>query len=244
MLAMIIIPTYNEKENIERMIRQLMGMDLGVSILVVDDNSPDGTGQIADKLADEFAEVHVLHRPGKQGLGNAYKHGFEVALDMGADYLFEMDADFSHNPKYIPGMLKAIKDHDVVIGSRYVPGGGTENWGWSRKIISRGGGAYSRLVTGMKVRDVTAGFRCHRAEVIRAIDFSRITASGYGFKVELAFVCSILGFDIFELPIIFVDRAEGTSKMSGNIVWEAMWLVGGLRRKYKDIIKNGPAPRS
>ncbi len=237
MLSVIVIPTYNEKENIERLARRLMGMEVEVSLLIVDDNSPDGTGDIADRLADEFPRVSVLHREGKKGLGAAYRHGFEVALDMGADRIMQMDADFSHDPRYVPQMLEAAKDHDVVIGSRYIAGGGVENWGWTRKFISRGGGIYTRAVTGLKIMDPTAGFRCHRAEVIRAIDFSRISATGYGFQVEMSYVTSVMGFDVYELPIVFVDRAEGTSKMSKDIVWEAIWLVGGLKRKYRDITR-------
>jgi dolichol-phosphate mannosyltransferase len=241
MPPVIVIPTYNESENIENIVRQLFQMDLGVSILIVDDNSPDGTGDIADRLAAEFPLLKVEHREGKQGLGTAYKHGFKVALDdMRADRVFEMDADFSHNPKYIPDFLKAIEEHDVVIGSRYVDGGGTENWGWARKLISRGGSLYARLMTGMKIRDTTAGFRCYRADVLRQVDFSRISASGYGFQVEMSYVCTIMGFDIFELPIIFADRRVGESKMSKGIVFEAMRLVSGLKRKYSDISKGSP----
>lgn len=235
MLPVIVIPTYNEKENIEALVRQLMGMDLGLSLLIVDDNSPDGTGDIADRLAGELGNIRVEHRAAKQGLGPAYKHGFAVALDMGADCVFEMDADFSHNPDYIPQFLAAIKEHDVIIGSRYVQGGGTRNWGMLRKLISRGGSMYARLLTGMKVRDTTSGFRCFRADALRKIDFSRISASGYGFQVELAYVCTILGLDVYELPIIFVDRRVGESKMSKAIVLEAMRLVAGLRRKYRDL---------
>jgi dolichol-phosphate mannosyltransferase len=235
MLPVIVMPTYNESENIEKMVRQLMGMDIGLEVLVVDDNSPDGTGEIVDRLAGEFGAVHVEHRAGKQGLGTAYKHGFKVALSMGADRIFEMDADFSHNPKYLPQMLEAVEEHEVVIGSRYCDGGGTEDWGLIRRIISKGGGVYTRLCTGMKIMDPTAGYRCYRAEVIRAIDFDRISASGYGFQVEMAYVCTIMGFDIVELPIVFADRTEGESKMSKGIIFEAMRLVGGLKRKYRDI---------
>ncbi|PKQ27727.1 MAG: dolichyl-phosphate beta-D-mannosyltransferase [Candidatus Anoxymicrobium japonicum] len=216
---------------------ELMGMDLGINLLIVDDNSPDGTGEIADRLAEEFSQIRVEHRESKQGLGTAYRHGFEIALGMGADCVFEMDADFSHSPQYIPEFLSAIKEHDVVHGSRYVKGGGTRNWGPMRKIISKGGSFYTRALTGLKIKDVTGGFRCFRAEVLRQIDFSRIKASGYGFQVELAYVCSIMGFDIYELPIIFVDRRVGESKMSMGIVFEAVRLVAGLRRKYRDITK-------
>ena len=219
--------------------REILGLGCGVSVLVVDDNSPDGTGEIAERLAEEFPEVHVEHRPGKQGLGTAYKHGFQVALErLGASCVFEMDADFSHDPRYIPQFLAAIEDHDVVIGSRYVAGGGTENWSMLREFISRGGCMYSRIVTGVKVKDSTAGFRCYRSEVLRAIDFSRIHAQGYAFQVEMAYVCELMGYKIFELPIVFTDRRVGQSKMGGHIVWEAMWLVAGLRRKYRDLRKS------
>lgn len=241
MLPVIVMPTYNEAENIEKMVRQLVDMDCGLSVLVVDDGSPDGTGDIADRLAEEFQQVSVEHREGKQGLGTAYKHGFSVALDRGADCVFEMDADFSHNPIYLPQFLSAIEKHDVVIGSRYCKGGGTKDWSMFRKFISRGGALYTRVCTGIKVKDPTAGFRCYRADVLRKIDFDRISASGYGFQVEMAYVCTIMGFDIFELPIMFQDRTEGESKMSGNIVTEAMKLVGGLRRKYRDITKDKSA---
>jgi dolichol-phosphate mannosyltransferase len=146
-----------------------------------------------------------------------------------------MDADFSHDPSYIPRMLSAIEEHDVIIGSRYTEGGGTRNWSLVRKLISRGGSAYTRLMTGIKVHDTTSGFRCYRREVLEKIDFSRISASGYGFQVEMAYVCAIMGFDVYELPIIFTDRRVGQSKMSKSIIWEAMWMVGGLRHKYRDL---------
>lgn len=235
MLSIIIMPTYNEKDNLERITREILCLDCGVSMLIVDDNSPDGTGEIADRLAEEFPDVHVMHREGKMGLGTAYRDGFKKALAMGADYIFEMDADFSHDPRYIPQFLSAINDHEVVMGSRYVEGGGTENWGIGRELISRGGNAYARLLTGLKVRDATGGYRCYRSYVLETIDFSRITASGYGFQVELAYVCSKLGFDMYELPIIFTDRRVGESKMSKGIIWEAIWLVAGFRKKYKDL---------
>ncbi len=152
--------------------------------------------------------------------------------------MFEMDADFSHNPKYVPDFMAAIEKHDVVIGSRYVPGGGTENWGALRKLISRGGSLYARVFTGLKVKDSTSGFRCYRKEVLKSIDFSRISASGYAFQVEMAYVCTIMGFDVYELPIVFVDRTAGTSKMSKSIIFEAVGLVAGLKKKYRDLNKN------
>jgi len=239
MKPFIVMPTYNEKENIERIVREILALDTGVSVLIVDDSSPDGTGEIADRLSRQFSgQVFVEHRQGKQGLGTAYRHGFRVALDKGADCVFEMDADFSHNPKYVPDFMTAMEKHDVVIGSRYVPGGGTENWGALRKLISRGGSVYARVFTGLKVKDSTSGFRCYRKEVLESIDFSRISASGYAFQVEMAYVCTIMGFDVYELPIVFVDRTEGTSKMSKSIVFEAMGLVAGLKKKYRDLNKN------
>jgi dolichol-phosphate mannosyltransferase len=154
---------------------------------------------------------------------------------MGADCVFEMDADFSHDPKYIPQFLSAIKEHEVIIGSRYIPGGGTENWSRVRQAISRGGNLYTRLSTGLRVKDSTSGFRCYRGDVLGSIDFSRISASGYAFQVEMAYVCSIMGFEIYEIPIVFTDRVEGQSKMSRQIVWEAMGIVGGLKKKYRGI---------
>jgi len=235
MLPVIVMPTYDEAENIENIVHEILGLGCGVSILIIDDNSPDGTGEIADRLTAENHEVNVRHREGKLGLGSAYRFGFDEALAMGADYVFEMDADFSHDPRYIPQFLSAIRDHDVVIGSRYVEGGGVENWGLGRELLSRGGSTYTRMMTGMKLRDCTGGYRCHTREVIEKIDFSRISASGYGFQVELAYVCVKMGFDVFELPIVFTDRRVGESKMSKGIVWEAIWLVGGLRGKYRDL---------
>src|SRR5450830_516493 len=235
MLPVIVIPTYNESENIEGIVQDILNLECGVSILIVDDNSPDGTGEIADRLSEELPEVHVRHRPGKQGLGSAYRFGFAEALDMGATCIFEMDADYSHDPRYIPQFLSAIGDHDVVIGSRYVEGGGIENWGLARELISRGGNFYARLCTGLKLNDATSGYRCYRSEVLKAIDIPRVNASGYGFQVEMAYVCITMGFDVFELPIVFTDRRVGESKMSKNIVWEAMWMVVGLKRKYRDL---------
>ena len=239
MKPFVVMPTYNEKENIERMVREILALNAGISILIVDDNSPDGTGEIADRLSQELpGQVFVEHREGKQGLGTAYRHGFKVALDKGADCVFEMDADFSHNPKYIPDFLVAIEKHDVVCGSRYVPGGGIEDWGIMRKVISRGGSLYARILTGLKIKDATGGFRCYRREVLESIDFSRISASGYAFQVEMAYVCIIMGFDVYELPIVFVDRTAGTSKMSKSIIFEAVGLVAGLKKKYRDINGN------
>ena len=235
MKPFIVMPTYNEKENLEKMVRALLELECGISILIVDDNSPDGTGEIADRLAAENENVFVRHREGKQGLGTAYKYGFFEAIDLGATCVFEMDADFSHDPSYVPKMLDAIQEHDVVIGSRYVKGGGTKNWSKFREMISRGGSLYTRVFTGLKIKDPTAGFRCYRKEVLESVDFEKIDASGYGFQVEMAYVCTGLGYDVFELPIVFCDRVEGTSKMHKGIVFEAMKIVAGFRKKYKDL---------
>lgn len=235
MLPVIVIPTYNESENIERLVREILGLAGGVSLLIVDDNSPDGTGEIADRLASEFPRVHARHREGKLGLGTAYVYGFGEALEMGAGCVFEMDADFSHDTRYIPQFLAAITDHDVVIGSRYVEGGGVENWGLLRELISRGGSAYAKLLTGIGVKDTTSGYRCYRREVLEKIDFGRIGASGYAFQVEMAYVCTLHGFRVYELPIVFTDRRVGQSKMSKAIIWEAVILVAGLRWKYRDL---------
>ena len=235
MKPFIVMPTYNEKENLEKMVRTLLALDCGLSVLIVDDNSPDGTGEIADRLAVNLGGVYVRHREGKLGLGTAYRYGFREAIDLGATCVFEMDADFSHGPEYVPEFLLAILEHDVIIGSRYVPGGGTRNWSKLRELISRGGNLYTRLLTGLKIRDVTSGFRCYTKEVLESIDFDRIDASGYGFQVEMAYVCTSLGFDVHELPIIFTDRVEGQSKMSNGIVLEAIRIVAGLRKKYRDL---------
>lgn len=238
MKSVIAIPTYNERENIETIVRAIMALDCGLYVIVVDDNSPDGTGEIAEMLADEFpGMVSVLHRERKEGLGPAYVHAFRVALADGADYVFEMDADYSHDPKYLPAMMEAATRYDVVIGSRYVPGGGTVNWGVIRRFISKGGSAYARLFTGMKIRDCTAGFRCYSRKVLESIDFSRVSAAGYGFQVEMTYICTLKRFSIVEVPIVFADRVHGKSKMNKSIVFEAMVLVAGFRRKYRDLRK-------
>jgi len=239
----LILPTYDEAENVEAIVAAAAAALERAApgdwrLLVVDDASPDGTGALADALAARAPEVEVLHRTAKDGLGRAYLAGFAHALDRGAARVVEMDADFSHDPAYIPDFLAAIEKHDVVIGSRYVPGGGTRDWSKTREFISRGGSLYARILTGLKVKDSTSGFRCYRKKVLEAIDFSRIEASGYAFQVEMAYVCTIMGFDVFELPIVFVDRTAGTSKMSKSIVFEAMRLVAGLKKKYRDINNN------
>jgi dolichol-phosphate mannosyltransferase len=232
--VLIIIPTFNEKENLPKIVPAIHEVLPGAHVLVVDDNSPDGTGPLADGIAAEDSRVHVLHRQGKEGLGKAYLAGFAWALSAergdGYDYIFEMDADFSHQPRYLTDMLAAaVAGADLVIGSRYVKGGGTANWGWSRRMISRWGGRYSRLVLGLNPQDVTAGFKCFRRATLEALDFERVISIGFGFQIELNFRVQLMGFRIDEVPIIFPDREEGTSKMSGSIVSEALLNVWKLR---------------
>lgn len=226
---LIIIPTYNERENIESIVPAVFEVVPWAHILIVDDNSPDGTGALADGLAENDERVHVLHRTAKDGLGKAYVAGFQWALARDYDRIHEMDADFSHQPRHLIDTLAASLDADVVVGSRYVPGGGTENWGVVRQLISRGGGVYARTILGMKVRDMTAGFVCWRPEVLAALPLDELHASGYGFQVELKYRAHRLGFRIAEVPIVFPDRTAGESKMSKRIVAEAVVTVWKLR---------------
>jgi dolichol-phosphate mannosyltransferase len=226
----ICLPTYNERENLEPMVDRLgeiLGSD-GV-VLVIDDNSPDGTGEIADRLAAERSWVHVLHRPRKEGLGPAYLDGFRWALVLGADLIFELDCDFSHDPADIPRLAAAAKDADLVIGSRYVPGGGTRNWGLVRRLISRGGSLYAQLLLGVPVRDLTGGFKCYRRAVLETIDLDAIHSKGYAFQIETTYGALRAGLRVVEVPIVFTDREVGGSKMSKAIVLEAVWKVPALR---------------
>jgi dolichol-phosphate mannosyltransferase len=228
--ACVCLPTYNERENIEPMLRAL-GEVLGPDdrVLVIDDNSPDGTGQRADELASELGYVEVLHRERKEGLGPAYLAGFRRALDAGAELIVEMDCDFSHDPADVPRLLEAAETADVVLGSRYVPGGGVENWNAVRRLISAGGSLYARLVLGVSVRDLTGGFKCIRRAVLESIDLNAIHSRGYAFQIELTYRALRKGFTVKELPIRFVDRQVGGSKMSRTIVLEAIWKVPLLR---------------
>lgn len=228
--AWVVVPTYEEAANIERLVvaaRSKLPAD--AQILIVDDNSPDGTGEIAARLAAEHESVHVLHRPRKEGLRPAYFAGFRRALAEGAGLIVEMDSDFSHQPAYLPRLLEAAESADLVIGSRYVPGGGVTDWGALRRAISRGGSAYARLVLGIEVRDLTAGFKCFRREVLEAIDFDAIQARGYAFQVEMTYRAIKLGFEVVEVPIVFRDRQAGSSKMNRVIVLEAIWRLPLLR---------------
>jgi dolichol-phosphate mannosyltransferase len=228
--AWVILPTYNEAENLERIVAAVLEqLPESGRILVVDDNSPDGTGEIADGLAASNDAISVLHRAQKEGLGPAYLAGFRVALDGGAARIVEMDADFSHDPAYLPKLIGAADHYDLVIGSRYVPGGGVSDWGPMRRFISRGGSTYARIALGLPVRDLTGGFKCFRREVLEAIDLDTIEARGYAFQVETTYRALKAGFRVVEIPIVFRDRTDGTSKMSRSIVAEAMWRVPAMR---------------
>ena len=230
MRAVVCLPTYNELENLEPMVRAL-GEVLGPDdrVLVIDDNSPDGTGELADRLAAELETVEVLHRPHKEGLGPAYLAGFRRALELGAELVVEIDCDFSHDPADVPRLLAAAGDADLVLGSRYVPGGSVEDWGAVRRAISAGGSLYARLLLGVPVRDLTGGFKCFRREVLETIDLDAIHSKGYAFQIELTYRALRRGFRVREVPIRFVDREVGGSKMSRSIVLEAIWKVPLLR---------------
>ena len=228
-LAIVCLPTYNERENLERMLRAIGEAAPGVRVLVIDDGSPDGTGVIADRLAAELGYVEVLHRAAKEGIGPAYIAGFRRALELGADFVLELDCDFSHDPAAIPVLLAATSDADLVLGSRYVPGGSVANWGLSRRLISSFGSAYARLVLGVAVRDLTGGFKCYRRAALEAIDLDAVAARGYAFQIETTYRVLRAGLRVVEVPIRFVDREHGGSKMSRTIVLEAMWKVPLLR---------------
>lgn len=228
--ALVIIPTYNERDNVGPITSAVLAAEPRVDILVVDDNSPDGTGQLADELAAKEPRIKVLHREKKQGLGRAYLHAFRWALEHGYQFIIEMDADFSHDPKYLPQLIDAaMGGADLVLGSRYVPGGGTVNWGVGRKILSRGGSLYARSILGVKVRDLTGGFKCFSRRVLEAIDLDEVVSSGYGFQIELTYRTLKKGFTVKEIPIVFEDRRVGQSKMSRKIFVEAMTMVWKLR---------------
>jgi dolichol-phosphate mannosyltransferase len=227
--AFVIIPTYNEKDNVGSLTNAVLAQSPDLHILYVDDNSPDGTGAIIDSIVAEHDRVHVLHRAGKLGLGSAYREGFKVALAKDADYLIEMDADFSHDPGTLPFFLAAIQENDLVIGSRYLNGVSVVNWPIRRLILSYFASVYTRWVTGLQVRDCTSGFKCFRRSTIEAIDLSRVTSDGYSFQIEMNYRCMEKGFRIAEIPIIFIDRHAGSSKMSGSIVREAVLMVWKLR---------------
>ncbi len=229
MKPLIIIPTYNELENIQLLIPELMALDPAIRVLVVDDNSPDGTGKLVDNMASENDRISVLHRPAKLGLGSAYVAGFKYAVQQDVDCVFEMDADFSHDPAMIPEFIEQIKSCDVVIGSRYISGINVVNWPMSRLLLSYFANIYTRLVTGMTIRDATSGYKCFRREVLENIELDDVRSDGYAFQIEMNFRCWRKGYRLQEIPIIFVDRRSGTSKLSQGVINEAVWIVWWLR---------------
>ncbi len=229
--TLIIIPTYNEIENLGKIVPRVMEQGANIEVLVVDDSSPDGTGELADRMAAEDPRIHVLHRGNKQGLGRAYLAGFGWALERDYQYIFEMDADFSHDPKFIPGFLQAIEDADLVIGSRYKDGVNVINWPMSRLLLSKGANLYSHWITGLPLTDSTGGFKCFRRRVLEALDLDAVHSNGYAFQIEVSFRAWKRGFRLVEIPIVFVDRVEGHSKLSKGIVREAVWMVWFLRLK-------------
>ena len=228
--ALVIVPTYNERDNIERLTREVLAQDARLDVLIIDDNSPDGTGQLADELAAADPRIRVHHRAGKLGLGTAYLEGFRIGIAQGYALLFEMDADFSHDPSHLPQFLKAAEEYDVVLGSRYLHGRVTViNWPITRLILSYGANVYARFVTGLPVADATGGYKCFRRNVLEAIALDRVESEGYAFQIEMSFRAWKRGFRIGEIPIVFVDRTMGESKMSKRIVREAVWRVWKLR---------------
>ncbi|MBR59377.1 MAG: dolichyl-phosphate beta-D-mannosyltransferase [Myxococcales bacterium] len=229
MKPLIVTPTYNEADNINRLFEGIFSVVPDIHVLVVDDNSPDGTGAIADERAASDPRVHVLHREGKLGLGTAYIAGFKWALERDYTHIFEMDADLSHQPKYLPDFLKKAEDHQLVLGSRALPGGGTEGWGMGRKVLSRGGTLYTRTILWLPYTDLTGGFKCFHREVLESIDLDSVQSEGYAFQIELTWRAHRRGFKVGEVPIIFPDRTLGNSKMSKNIFWEAVTMVWKLR---------------
>jgi dolichol-phosphate mannosyltransferase len=240
--ALICLPTYDERENLGPIVAAIHAVVTDVDVLVIDDGSPDGTGELADELAARDARVRVLHRARKEGLGKAYLAGFGWALERGYDLVLEMDADFSHDPRYLPALLAKARDVDLVLGSRYVPGGGTVNWGLGRKLISRGGSLYARTILGVPVRDLTGGFKCFRREVLESIDLPTVECSGYAFQIELTWRAVRKGFTVAEVPIVFADRRVGRSKMSRRIVLEAMRKVWSMR--FSRFAREAVAARS
>jgi len=229
MERLIIVPTYNERDNIGTLIDQLLALPFGLEVLVVDDNSPDGTGELVAERQQTDPRIHLIRRAGKLGLGSAYVAGFRYALANGAQYVFEMDADFSHDPVAIEGFLTAVENADLVLGSRYLHGVTVVNWPLSRLILSYSANVYTRIITGLPVRDATGGFKCFRRRALEAINLDQVRSDGYAFQIEMSYKCWRKGFKIVEIPITFVDRRAGVSKMNNKIVWEAAWMVWRLR---------------
>ena len=231
MRVLVAIPTYNEISNVRNIVEAVLAASEAAEVLVIDDNSPDGTGRAADEMAGANPRVHVLHRPGKMGLGSAYIEGFRYAIDRGYDLIFEMDADFSHDPAEIPRFLEAAKDYDVVIGPRYIDGIRILNWPLKRLMLSYFASVYARMVTGLKLQDTTGGYKCFRREALMKLDLSRIHSDGYSFQIEMNFLCQKKGFRLKEIPIIFADRRHGSSKMNKGIILEALAVVWLLKIK-------------
>jgi len=231
--TLIVMPTYNERENLPRMVQRLLALPVKVDLLVVDDNSPDGTGKLADELAAKHPEVHVLHRAEKNGLGRAYLAGFKWALECGYEFVFEMDGDFSHNPDDVPVFLEAAKEADLVLGSRYVNGIRIINWPLSRLMLSKGAALYVRIITGMPITDPTGGYKCFRRRALEALNLDEVKSNGYSFQIELTHKLWRRGFRVAEVPIIFTERVQGHSKMSGHIIREALFMVWQL------LLQNG-----
>ena len=240
--GIVILPTYNERDNIRRLILALFEVAPSLDVLVVDDGSPDGTGEAADSLAKMDSRVRVLHRTGKQGLGQAYVAGFRYALAGPYQYIVQMDGDFSHRPEDLLRLLRAAKDAELVIGSRSVPGGRVENWAFLRQLVSKGGSLYARTLLGLPIRDCTSGFKCFRRQVLEAIDLGKVKADGYGFQVEINYLCHLAGFHIAEVPIVFPERVAGQSKMSWQIALEAAALVWQLRLQHSSTHCEGTQP--
>jgi dolichol-phosphate mannosyltransferase len=238
--TLIVMPTYNERENLPRMAQQLLHLPAKVDLLVVDDNSPDGTGKLADELAAKHPEIQVLHRAEKSGLGRAYLAGFKWALERNYEFIFEMDGDFSHNPNDIPVLLEAAQDADLVIGSRYINGIRIINWPLGRLMLSKSAAAYVQIITGMPITDPTGGYKCFRRRALAALDLGAVQSNGYSFQIELTHKLWRQGYRIAEVPIIFTERVQGHSKMAGHIVSEALWMVwrlwfqNGCRRRPRD----------
>jgi len=229
MEKLVIIPTYNERDNIGTLLDRLMALPLGLEVLVVDDGSPDGTAALVKERVAAEPRIHLMERPGKLGLGSAYLAGFRYALDHGAEYIFEMDADFSHDPDSLPEFVKHARDVDVVLGSRYLHGVTVVNWPLNRLILSYLANRYTRLVTGLPLNDATGGYKCFRRRALEGVRLDRVQSDGYSFQIEMSFKCWKKGFTLREIPILFVDRRAGTSKMNRRIIWEAAWMVWKLR---------------
>ncbi len=238
----VIIPTYNEKDNIVELVRQILALRINAKVIIVDDNSPDGTGQIADQLAKEDVRVSVIHRAGKLGLGTAYIAGFKKGLLENADRLITMDADFSHDPAYIPALVALADHYHITIGSRYIPEGGVVNWEWQRRFLSWSANTFARTTLGLKANDCTAGFRCYHREVLQNIDLDRIFSNGYSFLVEMLYKCQRRGYQVGEIPIIFANRERGQSKISQREIYKAMYTV--IRLSLTRFIPQRPIPVS